>query len=283
MRKIEWLTTRWLLPRHLRSELYSEAFSKKEFSELLGPTFLESTEARRDRLEGRQFKILGMQFPLLALLVFSQLPIKAKISVFSISPADAQSLREIAIVISVTLGVYSVFLDDQVRKLNEIIATYVARLPKGNRIVEQLLAIRYGTLGKAYWRGADNLSAGIFQSTALVVAAIAFFSVIACVIVLIIGIHVAVLLDIYSHPTLSRAVSVFVIVIDIVALVGGIAWGMLNYWFQPFKSSDDVRKLDHLKYANRGEYDRIMSLIVEGHLKKGLVRRLLTRPKMPRI
>jgi hypothetical protein len=85
LRKAKWTARRWKLPSLLRAEIYSEILARETFADVFNVAFLDGLEKRRNLLESRYWKAIGLQAPLFILLILSVLQLDFPITVLGIA------------------------------------------------------------------------------------------------------------------------------------------------------------------------------------------------------
>jgi len=283
MRKPTWSTTRWRLPRSVREENYSKVFAKQEFKETFDTKFADGLEKRHDVLEGRKFKIVAIQIPIFILLLLSVLDLDFPITILGVTPHSSKNIRELLISVYATIGLYMTNLDIETNELKEVLRAYIQQRFRTDPTAELILRKRYGLGTRGVHTPSDDLFIGRLQLIFGTLGAFATILVVAVLFIFAVVLEVYVLIDIYNSPSFSPLVSKMTIVYVVACNIAAIVYWLFNHSLQPFQSFADFERLGKLQVSNPEEYDRIIRDIVAEHYKKGLFRRLLTRPKMKRI
>src|SRR5947209_6954767 len=108
------LTTRWRTIGAARRERIRHVLSSDALREVFDGKFFERIEDRIYDLEKRESKFVGIQALIFLALGLSLIPIELSISILGISLRDTPGWRELLLVITGGLGVYSSILSKQV-------------------------------------------------------------------------------------------------------------------------------------------------------------------------
>jgi hypothetical protein len=215
-------TRSWLKASTLRQARYLGIIQEND--SLLGDRFFEDIDRRRSSLASLRLIATAVQIPILAFLVLSLLPVDPGSSTHGMFPASIKSLREILIAVSATLALATSFIGYHHDVLTEILAAHVERRSKGDKGVQEMLAISYGTALFPLPQGIQGRF-GLGGGFNLFVRILTTFSALTLVILVLgtITIRVKVLEDIYFAPSFTTVVSVWVIgYVFLCDLVGGL-------------------------------------------------------------
>jgi hypothetical protein len=285
LRKVNWATRRWRIPSRLRTERLKEFLAKTNLRDLLGKEFVDGLEKRRDLMEGRQFRLIGLQVPLFFFLALSLVDLEhVKFSFFGISSDAVRSLREILLIVSVVLGLVSNIFALHIARLNEMLRAVIAKNAKEDAELREFLSMRYGIPEFSLFVTFDSemrvggwqfLLFGIYMIGCLAIVGVLFGGILA--------VQLLNLLAIYSHPNFSSLFSGIVIAVVVIADVITVTGFLLFKALQPYQNDEDFRKLSKLRVENESKYNEIITAIVKEHHSKGLLYRLFMRPRMKRL
>ena len=144
LRKLKLTSTFWISADKSDAILSRRILNDESLKALIDQDFIRAINERKQRLEVALSKLWGVQFPLLMFFVFMLIPISAEVSLFGISPHNAQGFREIALLIWATVAVHSSYLAVQKVTLDSLLKAHVTYLAGGNKNVEDALKLRYG-------------------------------------------------------------------------------------------------------------------------------------------
>jgi hypothetical protein len=283
MRKPIWTSRRWQLPSQLRRDRFNELMANGEFEGSFNQSLIDGLEKRRDLLEGRQFKLLAIQAPLLLLLAFSLVNIDVSVSLAGISVKATKALREVLLVLSALFGIGASAYGRQLVFLSEMLKAHIARLSNKNEFAREFLETRYGLSDLSHKPFDDDLRPGIIQKIAHVVTLVCQLILLIMFSIMLFSIQVASLVAIYREPNFSLAVSLFVIVfVLLVDLVGFCLW-FLYRSLQPYESEEDWKRLKKLHETDEKKWGAIIDDMMYRHYAKGPLWRLATRPRLGRV
>ncbi len=143
-RKTKWTTTRWVWPKRIRTQRYSQLHGASEYKEIFDQKFLDGLEKRRELLEGRSYKALAIQVPLFLLLAVSLIKQDVKLAIVGFSIDGVGGLREILLVISSFLALMTSGFNRELGDLKEIIKGAVEKISQGKPDAREFLNVRYG-------------------------------------------------------------------------------------------------------------------------------------------
>jgi hypothetical protein len=167
--------------------------------------------------------------------------------------------------------------------VQEMLQAVVNKQAKKDSILRGFLEVRYGIAPMSPIAPADDLNAG---KTQMVFSFLAFISFIALALMLglmVVGVQIANLIEVYRHPNFSYGASLFVIAYVLVGdLMLASIWA-LRKAPQPYQSNEDFKKLLRKEKDDPEAYQAIIRKMVQEHLSKGYIRRVLGRPKLSRL
>src|SRR4051794_1577990 len=201
----------WRRAGPLRRQRFFDILSEQREGGPFDSAFIDLLHKRRSSTIRFWFKLISLQFPILALLVLALIPIHASVSVLGITPAASRNLREILVVISAIFGVIASGVSIYYAVLNEMIEAYVIKLSKGNSETKEFLGIAHGVDFLIFPKSLDKnvhigWGFGVFLLAVFAALAVLVLSIVAGFLYL----HLYVLSDIYNDPSFSRKISVYV-------------------------------------------------------------------------
>lgn len=278
MRTPRLYTRQWIKANALRRANYIEQIRAHEA--ILDDKFFEAVLKRRSSVLSAVLKAYAIQVPIFALLVLSLIPIEASFSILGISPTSNKNLREILIALSALLGVAVGFLNSYHDALSEIIAAFIEKRSKGNKRLEGVLKAGYGLDAMPLPpTSMGHLELGWGYAVFLVLFGFLVICVLAILALGSVAIHLIVLHEIYARPSFSTGVSIaiicFVVTCDCLALIIMVA-NSGPVLVRDLTNMMAVSKMDDARSAEiyKGMWRR--------HLRKPLLLRLFTRPKLPK-
>jgi hypothetical protein len=284
VRKIKLSTVRWRSPSKLRKQRLQELLGKRNLDAVLGPEFVSGIEARKDLLEERELRLLALQLPVFLLLTFSLIGNDINANLFGISTDGVKGIREVLLVFSTTLGLYSILTTWSLLSLKEMLTAAVEKAANKNGDLKDFLEVRYG-LSDVFSLGSysDELKPTWPQLTAAIIAAICLICLLLMLAVMSCGVHILNLVEVYRHPNFSPLASTIVVSYVVLGDIGIAMCWIMWHAVQPYKSYEDADKLARLLKTDPKAGQKIIKEIVDKHQSKGRIRRVLTRPKMPRL
>lgn len=231
-------------------------------------------------MERRSITLLALQAPVLLTLALSLVPVPVHLG----NIAALENVREVLILASVGLGLFSSVNSRHSKILKELIEARIQRLVGQNPDAVQIMRLAYGFNWSWEPEPDDthlkrSFVAKAFSWFSLLLQVAFFFAVMA----LAIGIHVGVLYDVYRHPTVSQGFSIFVIVtVVFVDVLTFVTWYSQNGLF-PYVTDDWKGVFEKLKKTDPEIYERAHRIAELEYRGKGILRRLFSRPNPARV
>jgi hypothetical protein len=256
---------------------------KTSNANIFSEKFIEVVQRRRDTIDSRNFKLLGFQIPIFALLMMALIPIQAKVSVAGITPEASRNLREVLVVVSALLGLAVTFSNIHENILKDMVKAYIQKISKRNSAVSEFLEVGYDVSSVVFpdrYLG-DHVQLG-WGVTVFFGAWISGLCILLAAVLLgAFCIHVAILRDIYVDPSFSAAVSAsvigFVLLCDFVGLSGSIfASGLVAV-----RSYENMMKLSKWYEKKPDEANKVYREIARTYSRRPFIGRILSRPSMP--
>jgi hypothetical protein len=144
MRRVKWASTSWLSAGRIRRDRFLRLLSNEQTKALFDDVFIRGVEDRKNALDARQLKIVGLQFPIFMFLLFTLIPINVPISILGISPSGSQGLREIVLLVWASLATYASLVSIEQNSLRDILLAFVSHRASGSSDAQEVLKLRYG-------------------------------------------------------------------------------------------------------------------------------------------
>ncbi len=211
------------------------------------------------------------------------MPTKVSGTIFGVSIESAKTLREVLLIVSSTLGIVALIIQNQLFYLNEMLDVVAIKQSAKNKSLNEFLEIRYGTNFLLVSDYSDDLKGGAFKVITAVIFIAAFVSLFLIIGFLGLAVHVLNLIEVYNHPNLSPGLSKLVMTYVILADVVSVTTIILTVSILPYQTWEDFNKLQKLKDKDEAAYQAVLKEVASTYVKKGRLRRIFSRPKLPRM
>jgi len=219
--------------------------------------------------------MFAIQIPIFIFLAVSLIPLNVKFSLFGFAPDNTMGLREILLIISACVAISESATSREICYIKEMLSARAEKLAAGNEDARRFLLLPYGLRPDFESEPTETFLSAGWPKWSLTFMNIAVQAILAIVVaVTAITIHVMVMIDICSHPSISTEFSggvvCFVVLADVFA---ALEWysrkGLLPYrstrWQEIFaewkkkepKLHDDIFELARRQHQLRGPLAQI--------------------------
>jgi hypothetical protein len=244
MRRVKWASTSWLSAGRIRRDRFLRLLSNEQTKALFDDVFIRGVEDRKNALDARQLKIVGLQFPIFMFLLFTLIPINVPISILGISPSGSQGLREIVLLVWASLATYASLVSIEQNSLRDILLAFVSHRASGSSDAQEVLKLRYGLSQLWMAEPADDhivrSRVWALVATACIIGVLILLFMLGLILV---GTPLLVLFDVYRHPAFSPPITAFVITYVIVSDVVGISIFLIFFAWFPYRNQESLMKL----------------------------------------
>jgi hypothetical protein len=250
-------------------------------SHVFDDKFFEMIDRRRADYEKLLQTILFLQIPTTAYLVLVLAGVDVNLSILGI--AAGKNLREVLVIVASGLGLWSAYVRNQKSVIENMLHARAERMAKGDAAILEFIKAGYGLSPFIFEQPTNTLwSPSILRILSL------FLFVASLVLLLIfiagatLAVHVLTLVEIYHHPNFSRLATEFTISFVIVADAVSLCWTLAMSGAIPYRSHERISRYLKLREQDPEAAQAIMRRMVELHLKRPWLLRIITRPKLPK-
>jgi hypothetical protein len=193
----------------LKSETYKDIFNEK---------YVDGLVRRLDDLTSRDQRMQLVQITLVLFLGLTLLSVNLSFSMFGLSTADANNLREVLLLVLSSVQMANTLPSVEQANIQKLLLAVVERDAKGSEVARKALYLRYGVGGPILNILPDG-GYSVRHFITLVAMALAFVGWAMFYFVLVIVIEIAAIVSILVTPTISLPVSVLVTLYVVLASV----------------------------------------------------------------
>jgi hypothetical protein len=219
------------IPRKVRLERIQHLFSQKALKEILDDKFIDGLQKRRDDLQSRILKILGVEVTILGIMLICLTPLHLNVTLFGVQASDLRQLRELLLVIFSSLGFRSFQWRAESTFVREVMHAALMAKAKNDQELLFILQHRFGIGGfpdHPLFQPATNMMPAFgyravrglldFTSFAInIVTGLAFLAI-----------EVAIMVDVYRAPSFGVRWSIIVIAYSVLVTTASMLWNFLR-------------------------------------------------------
>lgn len=241
--------------------------------------FFDTIEKRRSDLAKSQQTLVLLQAPVFAYLILVLVGVDINLSILGITAG--KNLREVLVVASAGLGLWGTWLSNEKEAISSMLKARNDRLAKGDKEKMEFLDAGYGVSPLVWVFPVGHRSPTWFHLVSFFVWVIALIVLAIFALGFGIVVHVMTLVEVYNHPNFpafpTKVVIGFVAMADLIT----VSWILATSGVFPYRDATRLMRFDRIRNVNPKRYNAILRGAIEEHRRKGPLRRLLTRPKLP--